>query len=94
MKEESEGITVDARCQLNVGDRRGIVKYVGKVAGMGAGWWVGVLLDEPTGDSNGKFKSKTYFEAGEKCAQFVRPNELALGDYPELDIFDEVEDEI
>ena len=77
-----------------MGERRGEVKYVGKVAGMGAGYWVGVQLDEPTGDSNGTYKNHQYFEAGDKCGTFVRPNELQVGDFPELDIFDEMEDEI
>ena len=43
---------------------------------MGAGYWIGVLLDEPTGDSNGTYKGKQYFEAGDKCATFVRPSDL------------------
>ena len=68
--------------------------YIGKVAGMGAGFWVGVRLDEPTGDSNGKYKSKQYFEANDKCGTFVRPSDLQVGDFPEVDIFDELEDEI
>ena len=76
MKEESEAMSVDQRCQLNVGERRGCVKYVGKAPGMGVGYWIGVLLDEPTGDSNGKVKNKVYFEAGDKCATFVRPTDL------------------
>ena len=94
MKEEAEAMQVDQRCQLNVGERRGQVKYIGKVPGKGAGFWVGVLLDEPTGDSIGKIGSKQYFEAGDKCAAFVRPNELQVGDFPEKDLFDELEDEI
>ena len=53
MKDEAEALQVGQRCQLNVGDRRGEVKHIGKVAGKGAGWWIGVLLDEPNGDSNG-----------------------------------------
>lgn len=76
MKDESEAMSVGQRCQMNVGERRGEVKYLGKVAGMGAGYWVGVLLDEPTGDSNGTHKGKKYFEAGDKFACFTRPNEL------------------
>ena len=76
MKEESEAIALESRCQLTVGDRRGLVKYTGKVPGAGAGYWVGVLLDEPTGDSNGKFKGKVYFEATDKCGTFVRPSDM------------------
>ena len=94
MKEESEAIAVGSRCKLNVGDRRGEVKFVGKVAGNGAGYWIGILLDEPTGDSNGTVKSHQYFAAGDKCAAFVRPNDVTVGDFPEVDIFNEMEDEI
>ena len=63
MKEEAEAMAVEQRCQLTVGEKRGITKYIGKVAGKGAGYWIGVLLDEPTGDCNGTFKGKTFFEA-------------------------------
>lgn len=94
MKEEAEPIQVDSRCQLNVGERRGLVKFNGKVAGMGAGYWIGVLLDEPTGESNGTFKNKLIFEAGDKCATFVRPTDLKIGDFPERDPFNEEADEI
>ena len=99
MKEEAEAmftaeLTTGQRCELSVGGRRGEVKYIGKVSGMGAGFWVGVQLDEPTGDSDGSFKGTKFFESTDKSATFVRPNELAIGDYPEKDIFDEDEDEI
>ena len=94
MKEESEVIQVESRCKTSVGERLGCVKYVGKVPGLGAGFWIGVLLDEPTGDSNGKHKNKTYFEAGDKCAMFVRPTDLTVGDFREKDPFVEEDDEI
>ena len=63
--------------------------------GKGAGYWVGVLLDEPVGDCcGGKFKNKVYFEAAPKCGEFVRASDMQVGDFPERDIFDEEEDEI
>ena len=76
MKEEAEKVSVGQRCELNVGNRRGEVKFVGKCQGLGAGWWVGVQLDEPTGDSNGTVKGKLIFEVPDKFGAFVRPNEL------------------
>ena len=93
-KEESEKITVGQRCQLTTGDRRGEVKYVGKVKELGAGYWVGVELDEPTGNCNGKAKGKQYFEVGPSFGIFVRPNECQVGDYPPIDDFDAELDEI
>lgn len=85
--EESKAVEVGARCEV-IGGRRGKVMYVGKVAGMERGYWVGVLLDEPTGDSNGKVKNKAYFECPDKFGQFIRPSGLKCGDYPEIDEFD------
>ena len=94
-KDEAEKITVGARCEVKIGARRGEVKYVGKVKGLGAGYWLGVLLDEPSGDSDGKVAGKQYFECpGNKWAVFVRPCEANIGDYPPEDDFDLDNDEI
>jgi len=42
----------------------------------GNGYFVGVKLDEPYGDSDGSVKGVKYFEAPSKYAIFVRPNNL------------------
>lgn len=52
------------------------------------------MLDEPTGDSNGKVKDKAYFECAQNFGKFVRPTDINVGDYPEIDEFDEDEDMI
>ena len=93
-KEEAEVIEVESRCMTNVGQRRGTVRFVGKVPGLGAGYWIGIELDEPTGDTNGSVKNKKYFEVADKFGVFIRPAEIKVGDYPPLDDFDEDEDEI
>ena len=61
--------------------------FVGEVAGLGAGFWIGVKLDEPLGDSNGKVGDIQHFEAADKFGLFIRPKELKVGDYPEKDEF-------
>ena len=91
--EESKAIEVGNRCEA-VGGKRGEVKYVGKVTGLEKGYWIGVALDEPTGDNNGSIKGKKFFECAMKFGLFVRPAELKVGDYPEIDEFDEDEDMI
>jgi len=53
-EQQSLLVTLESRCLLGDGLRRGLVKYVGKIPDLGQGFWVGVLLDEPMGDSNGK----------------------------------------
>jgi tubulin-folding cofactor B len=55
--EESKLVEVGQRCE-KAGGARGEVKYVGKVPGLDKGYWVGIQLDEPCGDSNGKIKNK------------------------------------
>ena len=79
-----------------IGSRRGEVKYVGLVPELAPGYWIGVQLDEPTGDSDGKVKGKTYFTAvgGSKFGLFIRPRDANFGDFPPVDEFDENEDEI
>lgn len=94
-KEEAEAIKIGDRCEVKIGNRRGEVKFVGQVKGLGAGYWLGVLLDDPTGDSDGKVAGKQIFECpAPKFGIFVRPMEASVGDYPPVDDFDEDLDEI
>ena len=47
-------IEVGMRCETIVcTKKRGTVMFVGKVAGLGAGYWVGIKLDSKDGNSNG-----------------------------------------
>ena len=91
--EESKLITVGNRCEA-VGGKRGEVKYVGKVTGLEKGYWAGIQLDEPIGDNDGSIKGKKFFECPMKFGLFVRPSDLKVGDYPEIDEFDDDEDMI
>lgn len=93
-EEEAKAIEIGNRWEVTVGERRGEVKYVGKVSELANGFWVGVQLDEPTGDSNGTLGESEYFSCTEKYGLFVRPTDLKVGDYPPIDIFDEDQDEI
>ncbi len=83
----ASSIGIGSRCKLGSG-ARGEVKFVGKIMDLGQGYFVGVKLDEPFGNSNGMVKGVKYFEAGDKFGIFVRPNALEIGDFPELDIDD------
>lgn len=75
LSELASSISVGSRCKLESGARGG-VSFVGKIADLGPGYYVGVKLDEPYGNSNGKVKGVKYFEADNKYGQFVRPNTL------------------
>lgn len=63
---------------------------MGKISDKGPGYFVGVRLDEPFGQGNGTFKGVKYFEAENNYGMFVRPNALEIGDFPVLDIDDEL----
>ena len=53
---------------------------------MGEGYFVGIQLDEPFGKNNGMFNGVQYFECLNKYGIFLRPDEINVGDFPELDI--------
>eukprot|EP00347_Sterkiella_histriomuscorum_P006869 403351126 len=95
-KEEADQIQEGNRCEIVMGSRRGEVKYVGKIPELAPGFWVGVQLDEPMGDSDGKVKGKQYFEVngGNKFGMIIRPKDARFGDFPPLDDFNEDEDVI
>jgi len=98
------GMEVGQRCQVEPGSRRGVVSYVGLVPELsGGGYWVGVTFDEPVGKTDGSVPSnlgngngketKRYFEAMPQYGSFVRGKNVQVGDFPERDIFDELDDE-
>uniref|UniRef100_A0A7S4PKF1 CAP-Gly domain-containing protein n=1 Tax=Guillardia theta TaxID=55529 RepID=A0A7S4PKF1_GUITH len=93
MATEASAIKVGDRCEV-AGGRRGCVKYVGKIPELPKGWWVGVQYDEPVGKNDGSVKGVSYFECLDKYGGFVRPDLVQVGDFPELDPFADLEDEI
>ena len=68
--------------------------YVGQIDKLGKGYWVGVKLDEPQGDTDGKVDGTQIFECQASYGIFVRPKEVNVGDFPEVDAFDEEFDEV
>ena len=89
------GIGVGMRCEVRPGTRRGSIAFVGDISELGSGgYWVGVIFDEPVGKTDGTTKSgKRYFNApGDKYGGFVRGKNVEVGDFPEKDIMDELDD--
>lgn len=76
--------------------KRGIVSFVGTTE-FKDGYFVGIAYDEPVGKNNGRFWALTsidgvvYFTCPNKHGAFVRPNMVLVGDYPEIDLFDELD---
>jgi hypothetical protein len=76
--------SVGLRCAVAPGERRGEIKFVGAVEGLGAGFWVGVQLDEPLGRNDGSYKGVRYFDAPNTFGSFVRPSLVTVGDFKPL----------
>ncbi|KAJ4899716.1 CAP Gly-rich domain protein [Raphanus sativus] len=50
-----DNIKVGDRCQVEPGEKRGVVKYVGRAESLGSSYWVGIQYDEPLGKHDGIF---------------------------------------
>ena len=91
---EAAALTPGARCQVQPGDRRGAVRFVGKVPGLAPGFWVGVQFDEPVGKHDGTVKGVRYFECAANFGGMVRPDKVEQGDFPEIDELADLDDEL
>ncbi|KAL3843893.1 hypothetical protein ACJIZ3_001296 [Penstemon smallii] len=91
MEERCANIKVGDRCQVEPGEKRGVVKFVGLAETLAPGYWVGVQYDEPLGKHNGMVKGKRYFECPPLCGGILRPDKVKVGDFPERDPFEEDE---
>jgi tubulin-folding cofactor B len=85
---EKCGYTIGSRCEIKLNQNRGVIAYVGELPGK-KGEFVGIRLDEPVGKNNGSFENIKYFECGNNHGVFVRPSQVSVGDYPEIDIFED-----
>ncbi|GAA0158894.1 chaperone [Lithospermum erythrorhizon] len=91
MKDPCANVKVGDRCQVEPGEKRGIIKFVGQAEALSPGFWVGVQYDEPLGKHDGTVKGKRYFECPPLHGAMVRPDKVKVGDYPERDPFEEEE---
>lgn len=83
--EEASKIKAGDRCQVFPGDRLATVRYVGRLAALKPGFWVGVEFDEPVGKNDGSLKGQKVFECRPNYGGFVRPKEVTVGDFPPED---------
>lgn len=47
-------------------------------------------MDEPFGKNNGVCKGTKYFDCMNNYGLFLRPDKIEVGDFPELDLEDEI----
>jgi tubulin-folding cofactor B len=84
--EEAAAMKVGARCQVKSNGIRGEVAFIGRAKSLGFGYFVGVKLDEPLGDNDGSVDETVLFKCPKKFGKVLRPNEIEVGDFPELDL--------
>lgn len=78
------------RCEVETDSgfaRRGAIRFIGATE-FKQGLWIGVEYDEPVGKNDGMVDGVRYFSCRPKCGAFLRPNKVKVGDYPEEDLFD------
>ena len=95
-------INVGDRCQVDPGEKRGTVKYVrlhfhphftsfhrfvGSVAHLKSGIWIGIEYDEPIGKNDGCINGERFFTCQSSHGAFVRPTKVRVGDFPPFDDF-------
>ncbi len=88
--------TPGSRCEVQPGGRRGEVKFFGPIAGL-KGAWVGVDLDEPLGQNDGRGPDGLeYFQCkGQNYGCFVKHYNVQVGpEFVERDPFASSDDEI
>ncbi|SBS81843.1 tubulin-specific chaperone, putative [Plasmodium ovale] len=79
---------VGKRCRIKIGDRRGMLQFVGKLKNSEE-IFVGVDLDEPLGNSDGTYRKKFLFQCkGKKYGYVGNINSIEMGDFPPFDIMD------
>ena len=78
-------IKIGDRCEIKENQVRGAIKFIGKIKTHGFGYFIGVCLDEPSGNGNGSVDGICYFQCPNKYGIFLRPNEITVGDFPEID---------
>lgn len=97
-EELAQHIAVGSRCRvINIeGERRGAVKFVGKIDQLdqGENVWVGIEFDEPVGRNDGLIGAYKVFECRQNHGSFVKPKQVEVGDFPELDPFASDEEEL
>ncbi|KAJ8494285.1 hypothetical protein OPV22_016006 [Ensete ventricosum] len=92
MEDLCANIKVRDRCEVEPGEKRGTVKFVGRAEALGPGYWVGLQYDEPLGKHDGTVKGKHYFDCPPQHGAMLRPDKVKVGDYPERDPFEEDEE--
>ena len=77
-------ISVGQRVIVDPGQRAAEVMFIGKIAEIAPGYWVGVYYDEPVGKNDGSIKGRRCFECPHDFGGFLRPDHIRNDPNPPL----------
>ncbi|KAK9289740.1 hypothetical protein L1049_007899 [Liquidambar formosana] len=78
MEELCTNIKVGDRCEVEPGEKRGVIKFVGRAESIAPGFWVGVQYDEPLGKHDGMVKGTRLFDCPPLHGALVRPDKVKV----------------
>lgn len=83
---DKELYKIGNRCRVTIGDRRGVLKFIGNLKNNDE-IYVGLDLDEPLGNSDGFYKKQLLFECkGDRYGYLGLINSIEMGNFPPIDI--------
>lgn len=82
---KADEMSVGMRCKIS-GERKGTIAYIGPVPSLASGPFIGIELDEPFGNTDGKHGDASYFTCTKNYGIFVKPSTVLVGDFPEEEI--------
>lgn len=83
---DKELYKIGNRCRVIIGDRRGVLKFIGNLKNNNE-IYVGLDLDEPLGNSDGFYKNQFLFECkGDRYGYLGLINSIEMGGFPPIDI--------
>ncbi|CAI5755555.1 unnamed protein product [Candida verbasci] len=97
-EEKISKMSIGDRCRIiNIeGERRGCIKFIGRIEYLdkGENYWIGIEFDEPVGKNSGYMGGKKLFDCKPNHGSVVKPKQVEVGDFPELDPFDDDDEEL
>lgn len=76
--DNSSSLQLNTRCRIVGSNRNGYVAYIGEVAGLPEGEWIGVHLDQPLGKNDGTALGERYFVCPPLHGVFIRSTKITL----------------
>ncbi|XP_062166129.1 tubulin-folding cofactor B-like [Alnus glutinosa] len=78
MEDLCANIKVGDRCEVELGAKRGVVKFLGQAEPLAPGFWVVIQYDEPLEKHDGMAKGVRYFNCAPLHSAIIRPDKVKV----------------